>query len=90
MISGNGVGVIRDGRPAFPQRPAGHRAGRDEGRRRIEENPTMTEPGRTPHSTESAEGDLPGDDETGGRTPHPEEPAEGGDVGGDNADTPDA
>jgi len=36
----------------------------------------MTEPERT-HSTEAAEGDLPGDDETGGRTPHSEQPAEG-------------
>ena len=40
----------------------------------------MTEPERTPHSTESAEGDEPGDDETGGRTPHSEEPAEGEDT----------
>ena len=48
----------------------------------------MTEPGRTPHTTERAEGDPPGDDEDGGRTPHSEEPAEGGDVGG-GADTPD-
>ena len=31
----------------------------------------MTEPERTPHTSESAEGDVPGDDETGGRTPHP-------------------
>ena len=36
----------------------------------------MTEPDRV-HTTESAEGDEPGDEETGGRTPHPEEPAEG-------------
>jgi hypothetical protein len=50
----------------------------------------MSEPERTPHTTERAEGDPAGDDETGGRTPHPEEPAEGGDVGGDGADTPDA
>ena len=40
----------------------------------------MTEPERTPHSTESAEGDEPGDEETGGRTPHSEEPAEGEDT----------
>jgi hypothetical protein len=46
---------------------------------RIEEDP-MTEPGRTPHTTESAEGDEPGDEETGGRTPHSEEPAEGEDT----------
>lgn len=36
----------------------------------------MTEPDRV-HTTESAEGDEPGDEETGGRTPHPEDPAEG-------------
>jgi hypothetical protein len=54
----------------------------------------MTEPERTPHTAERAEGDPPEDDGgTGGRTPHPEEPAEGGDTGGDTgggADTPDA
>jgi hypothetical protein len=38
----------------------------------------MTDPERT-HSTESAEGDEPGDEETGGRTPHPEDPVEGSD-----------
>ena len=38
----------------------------------------MTEPDRV-HTTESAEGDEPGDEETGGRTPHSEEPAEGED-----------
>ncbi len=49
----------------------------------------MTEPGRTPHTSESAEGDPPGDDETGGRTPHPQEPAEGQEAGqGEGADTP--
>jgi hypothetical protein len=37
----------------------------------------MTEPERTPHTSERAEGDPPGNDATGGRTPHPEEPAEG-------------
>ncbi|HET6394124.1 MAG TPA: hypothetical protein VFG13_14960 [Blastococcus sp.] len=49
----------------------------------------MTEPGRTPHTSEPAEGDPPGDEETGGRTPHPEQPAEGeeADQGG-GADTP--
>jgi len=36
----------------------------------------MTDPDRM-HTTESAEGDEPGDEETGGRTPHSEEPAEG-------------
>ena len=40
----------------------------------------MTEPGRTPHTSEAAEGDSPGDEETGGRTPHSEEPAEGEDT----------
>ena len=54
-------------RTAFPPRTAGHRS-------------AMTEPERT-HSTESAEGDEPGDDETGGRTPHPDQPAEGEDTG---------
>jgi hypothetical protein len=49
----------------------------------------MTEPGRTPHTSERAEGDPPDDDGTGGRTPHPEEPAEGQDAGqGEGADTP--
>jgi hypothetical protein len=38
----------------------------------------MTDPERM-HSSESAEGDEPGDEETGGRTPHPEDPAEGSD-----------
>jgi len=41
----------------------------------------MTEPERRPHSTESAEGDEPGDEETGGRTPHSEQPAEGEELG---------
>ena len=49
----------------------------------------MTESGRTPHTSERAEGDPPGDDATGGRTPHPEEPAEGREDGqGQGADTP--
>ncbi len=49
----------------------------------------MTEPGRTPHTSERAEGDPQGDDATGGRTPHPEEPAEGKEAGqGEGADTP--
>ena len=48
----------------------------------------MTEPERTPHTAERAEGDPPGDDETGGRTPHAEEPAEGEDLGEGPADTP--
>lgn len=50
----------------------------------------MTEPGRTPHTSERAEGDPPGDEGTGGRTPHPQDPAEGQDAGqGEGADTPD-
>lgn len=49
----------------------------------------MTEPGRTPHTSERAEGDPPGDEATGGRTPHAEEPAEGKEAGqGEGADTP--
>ena len=49
----------------------------------------MTEPGRTPHASERAEGDPPGEDATDGRTPHPEEPAEGKQAGqGEGADTP--
>jgi hypothetical protein len=39
----------------------------------------MTEPERM-HSTEAAEGDQAGDEETGGRTPHSEQPAEGEDT----------
>jgi hypothetical protein len=50
----------------------------------------MTESGRTPHTSERAEGDPPGDDGTGGRTPHPEQPAEGEEVAEGGADTPDA
>lgn len=50
----------------------------------------MTESGRTPHTSERAEGDPPGDDETAGGTPHAEEPAEGKDTDqGEGADTPD-
>ena len=49
----------------------------------------MTEPGRTPHTSERAEGDPPGDDATDGRTPHAEEPAEGKQADqGEGADTP--
>jgi hypothetical protein len=50
--------------------------------------PAMTEPGRTPHTSEAAEGDSPGDEETGGRTPHSEDPAEGADSGDGPEDTP--
>ncbi len=48
----------------------------------------MSEPERTPHSAERAEGDPPGETSDSGRTPHPEEPAEGrDDVGGGGADS---
>ncbi len=50
----------------------------------------MTEPGRTPHTSERAEGDPPGDDESGGRTPHPQQPAEGEDLGDGTGDSPEA
>ena len=46
----------------------------------------MTEPDRM-HTTESAEGDEPGDEETCGRTPHSEEPAEGRDADSDTEDS---
>jgi hypothetical protein len=36
----------------------------------------MTDPQRE-HTTEPAEGEVPGDDDPGGRTPHPQDPAEG-------------
>jgi hypothetical protein len=56
----------------------------------------MTESGRTPHSSERAEGDPPGDDTVDRRTPRPEQPAEGEDTDEDTgedtvegADTPD-
>jgi hypothetical protein len=49
----------------------------------------MTEPDRPPRTAERAEGDPPGDDDTGGRTPRSEEPAEGKDLGDGPADTPD-
>ncbi len=52
----------------------------------------MSEPERTPHPEQPAEGadvgtDV-GEDGGSGRTPHPEQPAEGQDVGGASADTP--
>jgi hypothetical protein len=50
----------------------------------------MTEPGRTPHTSERAEGDPPGDKEVDRRAPRPEQPAEGEDLPGEGADTPDA
>jgi hypothetical protein len=50
----------------------------------------MTEPGRTPHTSERAEGDPPGDDESGGRTPHPQQPAEGEDLGDGTGDAQEA
>ena len=57
----------------FPAPGCGHRLGE------MTEEDAMTEPDRV-HTTESAEGDEPGDDETGGRTPHTEEAAEGEDT----------
>jgi hypothetical protein len=49
----------------------------------------MSDPQRTPHPEEPAEGQDEGGTPDGGRTPHPEEPAEGADVGGgEGADTP--
>jgi ribokinase len=46
-----------------------------------EEAAAMSEPQRTPHPEEPAEGQDVGDDGGGsGRTPHPEQPAEGDDV----------
>jgi len=49
----------------------------------------MTDPQRTPHPEEPAEGRDAGENDSGGRTPHPEQPAEGDDVGGGaSADTP--
>ncbi|MGY2064262.1 hypothetical protein [Blastococcus sp. SYSU DS0619] len=50
----------------------------------------MSEPQRTPHSADRAEGDPAGEEAGSGRTPHPEEPAEGrSDAAGGGADTPD-
>ena len=51
----------------------------------------MTESGRTPHTSERAEGDPPGDGEIDRRPPRPEQPAEGEDQGedeGEGAETP--
>ncbi|MGY1620337.1 hypothetical protein ACI797_26665 [Geodermatophilus sp. SYSU D00691] len=47
----------------------------------------MTEPERTPHTSEPAEGDADPGREVDARTPHPQQPAEGDDVG-EGADTP--
>jgi hypothetical protein len=47
----------------------------------------MSEPERTPHPEQPAEGPDASDDGEAGRTPHPEQPAEGQDVGGQSADT---
>ena len=46
----------------------------------------MSEPGRTPHSSEPAEGDESPGRQVDQRPPHPQEPAEGPDDGG--ADRP--
>jgi hypothetical protein len=49
----------------------------------------VSDPQRTPHPEEPAEGTDAGEADTSGRTPHPEEPAEGGDpTSGSGADTP--
>ena len=48
----------------------------------------MSEPQRTPHPEQPAEGEDTGDGGDTGRTPHTEQPAEGQDVGGESADTP--
>jgi hypothetical protein len=48
----------------------------------------MTDPQRTPHPEQPAEGQDAGESEDDGRTPHTEQPAEGEDVGGESADTP--
>jgi hypothetical protein len=48
----------------------------------------MSDPQRTPHPEQPAEGQDPGEGESDGRTPHTEQPAEGEDVGGESADTP--
>jgi hypothetical protein len=47
----------------------------------------MTEPGRTPHTSEPAEGDDAPGRQVDERTPHPQDPAEGKDVPG-GADQP--
>jgi hypothetical protein len=48
----------------------------------------MSEPQRTPHPEEPAEGQDGEDTSGSGRTPHTEQPAEGDDVGSASADTP--
>ncbi len=48
----------------------------------------MSEPQRTPHPEQPAEGEDAADSGGTGRTPHPEQPAEGQDAGGEGADTP--
>jgi ribokinase len=49
----------------------------------------MSEPQRTPHPEQPAEGEDVDGSDTGGRTPHPEQPAEGEDVDeGGSAGTP--
>ena len=47
----------------------------------------MSEPQRTPHPEDPAEGQDAGENGGSGRTPHSEQPAEGEDVGGESADT---
>jgi hypothetical protein len=49
----------------------------------------MSEPQRTPHPEQPAEGEDTGENGGSGRTPHPDQPAEGEDVGGgEGADSP--
>jgi hypothetical protein len=48
----------------------------------------MSEPQRTPHPEQPAEGEDVGTADDTGRTPHSEQPAEGQDAGGGGADTP--
>ena len=49
----------------------------------------MSEPQRTPHPEQPAEGEDTGENGSSGRTPHPDQPAEGEDVGGgESADSP--
>lgn len=57
-----------------------------------EEAAPVSEPQRTPHPEQPAEGQVIGEDaderDGTGRTPHPEQPAEGADGEGGGADTP--
>ena len=49
----------------------------------------MSEPQRTPHPEQPAEGEYTGENVGSGRTPHSDQPAEGEDVGGtEGAESP--